>query len=261
MEDFRCSNALHSTTMYTCCPHCAAVFRVSAALLGQAGGRARCGECREAFNVVDELYEDLVSARDAAAAISKPHAAQPGVPGAAEGRETVPVIPDYYQDNWRPRAFSGRDVMSAFSIILLAVLLGLQWLWFNRATLATQADWRPVLEELCAVVHCELPLRVDLSQLAIINRDVRQHPAASEALLINAVFENRADFIQPYPFFEVSFIDSTGSPVAMRRFRPEEYLDEDVKVALGMAPQAPVQVVLEVMDPGEAAVSFQFDFL
>jgi hypothetical protein len=147
------------------------------------------------------------------------------------------------------------------SIALLSLLLGLQWAWFNRAELAADADWRPLLAQFCTMAHCELPMRSDLSQLAIINREVRQHPAVSEALLINAEFKNQADFPQPYPFFEVSFIDSTGRPVAVRRFSPAEYLGEGVDVPLGMAAHAPVQVVLEVMDPGEAAVSFQFDFL
>jgi hypothetical protein len=221
------------------------------------------------FSVVEALYEDLASVRAAAAAVSNPEpepaltdaTAGQGMPAEDLDREAVPVIPAYYQDDWRPRTFSGRDVLSLFSILLLAMTLGLQWVWFNRTTVAANADWRPLLEEFCAVLHCELPMRTDLSQLAIINRDVRQHPVESKALLINAEFENQAGFPQPYPFFEVSFIDSNGSPVAMRRFSPAEYLDEAVDITQGMAAQAPVQVVLEVMDPGEAAVSFQFDFL
>jgi predicted Zn finger-like uncharacterized protein len=246
--------------MYTCCPNCAAVFRVSAALLGQAGGRARCGDCREVFSVVDALYEDLVSAREAALEVRRTEP-QPPLADVAEVREQVPLIPAYYQDDWRPRTFSGRDVLSVISIALLSLLLGLQWAWFNREAVAANADWRPFLEEFCAVAHCELPMRSDLSQLAIINRDVRQHPVVSEALLINAEFQNQADFAQPYPLFEVSFIDSSGKPVAVRRFRPAEYLGEAADITVGMAAQAPVQVVLEVMDPGDAAVSFQFDFL
>jgi predicted Zn finger-like uncharacterized protein len=246
--------------MYTCCPHCAAVFRVSAALLSRGGGRARCGECREVFRVVDALYEDLVSVREVAMALRPPDT-QAALTDAENARESVPAVPAYYQDDWRPRMFSGRGVLNLISIALLSLLLGLQWVWFNREVVAADAEWRPLLEELCSVVHCELPMRSDLSQLAIINRDVRQHPAVSEALLINAEFQNQADFAQPYPFFEVSFIDSTGRPVAVRRFSPAEYLGEGVDITLGMAAQALVQVVLEVMDPGEAAVSFQFDFL
>lgn len=254
--------------MYTCCPHCASVFRISAEQLGQASGRARCGECREPFNTLEALYEDLSGAREAAAAVRPPEAEPErvaedvaGIPLEDADQERPVVLPAFQEAAWHSRAITGRDVLSFMSIILLTALLGMQWAWFNREALAAQDNWRGLLEEFCAVAHCELPLRADVSQLAIINRDVRQHPVASGALLINASFENRADFFQPYPFFEVSFIDSSGNPVAMRRFRPYEYLDEGVDLSLGMPPQSPVQIVLEVMDPGDAAVSFQFDFL
>jgi hypothetical protein len=108
---------------------------------------------------------------------------------------------------------------------------------------------------------CELPMRVELADFGIVERDVRKHPTVAEALLINVAFENRATFNQPYPLFEVSFTDSSGAPVAMRRFMPAEYLGESVNAASGMSPHVPAQVVLEVIDPGEQAVSFQFGFL
>ncbi|MGB5472307.1 MAG: DUF3426 domain-containing protein, partial [Gammaproteobacteria bacterium] len=116
-------------------------------------------------------------------------------------------------------------------------------------------------EQFCTVLRCDLPLRVDLSQLSIIERDVRQHPDADSALLINAAFENRADFAQPFPVFEVSFTDMAGNPVAMRRFLPSEYLTTNRDSKAGLPAHTPVQVVLEVQDPGDKAVSFQFGFL
>ncbi len=250
--------------MYTCCPHCAAVFRVSVEQLARAGGRARCGACREAYNVPDALFEDLPAAREAAMAAAKSRQPEPAAAdntGQAAQPAAAVTMPVYQEAAWRARAISGRDVLSVISILLLAMLLGAQWAWFNRATLAVDEGWRLALEEFCAVAGCELPMIADVTQLEIINRDVRQHPLVAEALLINAAFENRAGFTQPYPFFEVSFIDSSGAPVAVRRFRPREYLDQGVNTTQGLLPHTPVQVVLEVMDPGAAAVSFQFDFL
>ena len=141
------------------------------------------------------------------------------------------------------------------------MLLGVQWVFFNRAELAGDPGWRPHLERVCKLVHCDLPLRVDLSKLEIINRDVRQHPTAEQALLINAAFRNNAGFTQPYPVFEISFTDPSGSPVAMRRFSPAEYLAGDTAFRDGLASDVPVNVVLEVLDPGDLAVSFQIGFL
>jgi hypothetical protein len=141
------------------------------------------------------------------------------------------------------------------------LLLGAQWLYFNRAALAAQNEWRPGLENLCALLHCELPLRVDLSRIELVNRDVRKHPRVEGALLINAILVNRADFSQPYPILEVTFSNSSGTPVAARRFNPVEYLGEQADIEAGMPGDIPVQVVLEIEDPGEDAVSFQFEFL
>jgi hypothetical protein len=150
---------------------------------------------------------------------------------------------------------------SGLAVGLLLLLLGLQWVYFNRGALASDASTRPAMERFCSVLHCRLPLRVDLAQLEIINRDVRKHPRVDAALLINASIANRAGFAQPYPVFELSFSDLAGKPVAMRRFLPREYLGAGIDTAVGMAPDVPVQIVLEILDPGDDAVSFQFGFL
>jgi hypothetical protein len=96
--------------------------------------------------------------------------------------------------------------------------------------------------------------------LELLERDVRDHPHVKGAVLINATFVNRADFTQPYPVFEVAFSDLSGNPVAVRRFAPREYIGESESLLTGMAPGRPARVQLEVMDPGERAVSFQLEF-
>jgi predicted Zn finger-like uncharacterized protein len=259
--------------MYTYCPNCSVVFQVSAAQLSKAAGRARCGECRQLFNVIDYLYEDLAAVRtavDAAGSLAvHSHAASMGGVDAGESADegeaaagTAADLPPVLTGaSWQRRPLQGRDMFSLSAIVVLLLLLGMQWTYFNRAGLATDPGLRPALEQFCAVLQCDLPLRVDLSQLAITERDVRKHPSADHALLINAAFENRADFTQPYPVFEVSFSDMAGNPVAMRRFLPAEYLPSDFDHADGLPAHAPAQVVLELEDPGDRAVSFQFGFL
>ncbi|MEX0976867.1 MAG: DUF3426 domain-containing protein [Woeseia sp.] len=44
--------------MYTQCPDCQTAFRVTAAVLQQAGGRVRCGSCGHAFSALERLSED-----------------------------------------------------------------------------------------------------------------------------------------------------------------------------------------------------------
>lgn len=259
--------------MYTYCPNCSVVFQVSAVQLGKAAGRARCGECRQVYNVIDYLYEDLAAVRAAVEAAGsltvQSQAARMGgadieqdtdEDAVAEEADTA-LPPVLTSMSWQQPTLQRRDLFSISAVAVLLLLLGLQWTYFNRAALAADAGWRPALERFCGVLRCDLPLRVDLSQFVIVERDVRQHPVAEDALMINAAFENRADFVQPYPVFEVSFIDLAGNPVAMRRFLPAEYLPDGVDANAGLPSRKPVQVVLEVQDPGDKAVSFQFGFL
>jgi hypothetical protein len=71
---------------------------------------------------------------------------------------------------------------------------------------------------------------------------------------------NKADFKQPYPGLRVSLFDLSGNVVARRRFTPEEYMGELASPFLLMTPRTPVQITLEVKDPGNDAINFAFDF-
>ena len=255
--------------MYTYCPNCAAVFELTATQLSLAAGKVRCGECRHVYIATDYLYDDLDAAcaaldEETGSNDKEPKEAPVDYVMASDTAEEIePEIPPSMTrqpGSWEQRPFSVRDLSSVAGIICLLVLLGFQYVWFNRNELAANDGWRPTLGQFCEMFGCVLPLRVDTAQLAIISRDVRQHPTAEGALLINAAFENRADFVQPYPVFEISFTDNAGGPVAHRRFFPAEYLQAG-EVEGGLQPFSPVQAVLEVMDPGDRAVSFQFEFL
>lgn len=145
--------------------------------------------------------------------------------------------------------------------LLLISSLGAQYLYFARADLLQYPALRPVLQRICVPLGCRLPLRHVPARIELLSRDVISHPRIPGALLINATFVNRADFVQAYPILEISLSGDSGAVVAMRRFRPEEYLPPGVAVAAGLAPGVPVHVVLEVAEPRRPAASFQFEFL
>ncbi len=263
--------------MYTFCPNCFALYQVTASHLSKAGGQTCCGECRQVYPAVDYLYDELAVAREALET-QRSSGVKRGVkrkktviaaPAAASSKTATAVksaaIPTHparpLPDSWQQRPVSLADIGSGAGIGFLLLLLGLQWVYFNRAALAADERWRPMLERGCEVVHCDLPFRVDVSRIDIINRDVRKHPTVKDVLLVNVSFRNRAEFIQPYPLLEVNFTNKSGDSVAMRRFSPSEYLGPDVDEVAGMAAESQVQAVLEVVDPGDEVVSFQFVFL
>ena len=55
--------------MFTCCPNCETVFKVSAKHLQQAAGQVRCGRCDFSFNALSNLQEN---AGEAAANLPAP---------------------------------------------------------------------------------------------------------------------------------------------------------------------------------------------
>jgi len=147
----------------------------------------------------------------------------------------------------------------AAGLLLTFLFLG-QYIWVERYRMAGIPAFRPYLDAACGVLGCDLPLRHETARLEVLEREIRNHPHVDDALLVNATFTNGADFVQSYPIFEVAFSDVSGTPVAVRRFQPDEYLN-GVDPSKGMIPGQQTRLMLEIIDPGDRAVSFQFDFL
>lgn len=146
-------------------------------------------------------------------------------------------------------------------LALLALLaLPAQYLFYNFDALARDQHSRPVLENICLLVRCELPARVDISRIRSTNLLVRPHPEFPNALAIDVILYNRADFAQPFPVLEMQFADAAGRQLTSRRFRPEEYLSGELAGVSLMPSQTPIHVGLNMLDPGEQARSYRLEF-
>ncbi|WP_245688236.1 DUF3426 domain-containing protein [Thiohalomonas denitrificans] len=141
----------------------------------------------------------------------------------------------------------------------MMVALGGQYAYFHRDQLALQAQWRPYLEMMCEIAECDLPPRRELTAIDLTDHAVQSHPQRDGALLITATLLNGAEFPQPFPDVEVVMMDIEQRPVASRRFVPAEYLAGRNPDSLFAAGQE-AHLLLEVVDPGSQAVSFEFDF-
>ncbi|WP_303907013.1 DUF3426 domain-containing protein [Thiohalomonas denitrificans] len=153
----------------------------------------------------------------------------------------------------------GATLVWGLGVVLMVAALGGQYAYFSRDRLALQAQWRPYLEVLCEIAGCDLPPRRELRAIELIDHAVQSHPRRDGALLIKATLLNGAEFPQPYPDVEVVMMDIEQRPVASRRFVPAEYLAGRSPDALFAAGQE-THLILEVVDPGPQAVSFEFDF-
>jgi hypothetical protein len=149
----------------------------------------------------------------------------------------------------------------ALGALGLALSLLAQIGYAERAALFDDAHLRPLLDRTCAAIGCHLPLRHDPAKLELLSRDIRPHPSVPNALIVSATLRNDADFAQAFPEVEITLSDLDENRIAMRRFRPQEYIADSRSLAAGLAPGATAALVFEVADPGKNAVAFEFKFL
>jgi hypothetical protein len=142
----------------------------------------------------------------------------------------------------------------------LILILSLQYLYFNRDQFAEYPNARPLLQGMCKLTGCTIAERRDLSQIELLNHGIFAHPAAENALIIKAVIRNRAPFPQPYPIIEITLNDFNSNRVALRRFSPGEYLLEIPQGDQLMPVNENIPVHLQVVDPGQEAMAFEFEF-
>jgi len=153
---------------------------------------------------------------------------------------------------------------SQTALIILASLLTLgiaaQFLWFNKESMSQYPRWRPLLDGLCSVLKCDLPPLVDIRAIHSDTLVVRSHDEIANALSVNFQFRNDAVYAQPFPGLSLRFTDADDTLVAERRFEPLEYLPEGL-AQLGLMPSgSPVQVNLEILDPGAKAINYEVSF-
>lgn len=177
------------------------------------------------------------------------------VPDEADATESAPRISvaERAMDMNRQKPAMWFAWSGFFALVLLA-----QWFWQNHDQLARQNAWEPWVKRICVVLNCRVDRPVDLDRIRLVSRDIRSHPSVSDALMISATMQNQAEFAQPHPVVEIRLADLSGRLVALRRFSPDEYLEDGAGET--MAPGHLLPVVFEIVDPGDDAVAFEFAF-
>ena len=74
---------------------------------------------------------------------------------------------------------------------------------------------------------------------------------------MDAILINSANFEQPYPGLRLEFSDLNNVLLAARSLQPTDYLRGELAGATKMQVNQPIQISLEIVDPGEAAVNYQ----
>lgn len=145
------------------------------------------------------------------------------------------------------------------ALVMLAALLAVQVLVADRARLASDANWRPVIASLCAVAGCSVPAWHQPSAFAMLSRDVSPIPDTQGGLNVRATFRNDARWPQAWPVLLLSLSDADGRVLGSRAFSPKEYLGA-AATQTELAPGQSAQIALKLHEPNPDVVAFSFDF-
>ncbi len=269
-------------SMLTQCPHCQSVFRLNASALAVARGFVTCGDCGQVFFSLDRLADEPHQAEPAALPPQKselPRVLMHPVPETEvlESLSPAPAMtneqaldelpladvppvlrPDLSRRQQRAAARRARRWARVSALLLL--LFAAQVLWQARLPLMQAYPVvTPWVQRFCAAAGCAARVTLPPAQIDLLARDVREHPQYAGALLVNATLVNRESQAAPYPVLQLAFLDRNGEAVGVRRFLPRDYLDASVDPAQGMPPSRPVQILLELQDPGARAAGFEFN--
>lgn len=260
--------------MYTQCPECRTIFKLTGAELGAAHGSVRCGHCSAVFDALTTIAEQLppepignlethapaVAPPQLGLPVFRPNPTQsmllfdPDERPRANERAAAPT----FTRRRRARATRHGPWIAANLVLLLA--LGAQIAWAKRSYWLDDARVRGWIDPVCETFGWRLPPRHAASALELLSRDIRPHPSVPGALIISATVRNDASFRQAFPVVEITLSDLDEKRIAMRRFRPRDYLSDPRTIASGLAPGATAALVFEVADPGKNAVAFEFKF-
>lgn len=228
--------------MYTRCSHCSAVFRVTMKELTAAQGKLRCGECAGVFNAMDSLSTKLPNHVDPAEKVSfeSLNKKQQGSFTVGGNRPTKEVIKQTEKAAVPNTPGKAKKLWPLLIALALSVALGAQ-IWLSRDL------WFSKLRQ---------PEKVKM-----LSKKVFSHPTQPDALIITASIKSFTTESQPFPFLEARLLDIRNQTVALRRFRPHEYLEEYQPNTM-LESNKEVSIRLKIQDPpGNVAKHFQFSFL
>jgi hypothetical protein len=109
----------------------------------------------------------------------------------------------------------------------------------------------------------ETPIRKPFREpgmIHLVSRDLHEHPTRTGILVLSATFVSRSSQAQAWPSLELTLHDPSNRPLAMRRFKPSEYLGWKPGPAELLEPETHVPVLLEFADPGALATGFEVQF-
>ncbi len=152
------------------------------------------------------------------------------------------------------------SLRALLSLCVFAIVSAL-YAYSHRDRLADKPLLRPGYKLWCLASGCSVPARLDTTKLLVVDKKIFSHPHIESALAITIVLRNTADFEQRYPVLFMWLSDSARRTVASNEFEPNLYLQRNnLAPDSVLRPGEQQRISLDVLDPGDSAVSLELSF-
>ena len=156
-----------------------------------------------------------------------------------------------------PAATRRRGEWLALAVLVLA--FAGQLFFGERAVLAANAQWRPLVVAACDVARCSLPPWREPTAFTMLARDVIAVPQHPGVLRVQASFRNDARWAQAWPALVLTLSDADNRTLGARRFLPRDYLGDAPSSTL-LAPGQASQLAFDIVEPAPNVIAFDFRF-
>jgi predicted Zn finger-like uncharacterized protein len=267
--------------MYTQCPSCKAVYRITVPQLRAGRGEVLCQECQVAFNALNSLSE---APKKTFSSGSRPeHLPVLGLQDSVHNDVLRPIVSDMeaelprmtanpshtdkryvdWESEMRSNKVPGTSVLSLIGWglggMLLAGMLLIQVLVFEGREILRNVQLRPWFELACDALGCKLPDFRARADIQIVTRSLRPTSGNANGLDFSLVIANQSSLPQTFPAIKLSLTGMGGRTLQSRVFKPSDYLtDPTVKT---MPVGKPFEIHLLLAKPESEVAGFVFDLI
>jgi len=281
---------MSETSFVTCCPECQTRFSVSEGQLKIAAGKVRCGVCLQVFDAKKFTYQPPQAKPSHASPstirqrqIERPLTHKEPLDRSTDSVSTATPLTATRDARFVSRAKTTPKAKlhipvekislspaqqnqtsslitklftSTISLLLVALLIA-QVSWFKRTDWLNEPALRPFYAFFYDLADATLPARSAPELVRTYQLTLQPHEYHKDALRISLLIENSASFAQPFPSLQLEFMDVKGRNIAQRRFAPADYINADLFPDNVIPSQQPIQIQLDILNPGRRAVSYQ----
>jgi predicted Zn finger-like uncharacterized protein len=255
--------------MYTRCPHCETVFRVTPQQLQASSGQVRCGRCQQVFDAFSTLSaqlpagtpghaEEIEDERQSIQPAAADDVAEREKPPPRANASPAPDAASHLRTATEPELTLPAGVLSdeppvrrphpalTAGVLALVALAAAQATWLFATPLALWVPAaRPMLERVCERLACVVSLPRLPDQLFIETSELQLLDAAHpNYVMLSATVRNRAGLSQAFPLLELTLTSASNQTVARRVFSPEEYLEHGLDRTHGLGANQEISIRL-----------------